>query len=84
MSIDEIKKLIHKLVEETNAPKVLSQILEFFNIIKFKNKASWDNISPQEQQFIDFGIQQIKDGLGISHEEVRKEINQILHKKINP
>jgi len=81
MSVHEAKNLLHKLIVETDDLSVLSQVADFFNLVKTKHSDWWDTISDEEKALIENGIQQMKAGEGIEHQEVRKNIDQILNKK---
>jgi len=81
MSTAEVKSLLHKFIVETDDLDVLQQVANFFKIIKTKNSDWWDSISDEQKTLIEKGIQQMENGEGISHQEVRKEIDVILKQK---
>lgn len=81
MSVAEVKSLIHKLVVETDDINILHQVADFFNTIKVKNADWWDELSEQQKALIEKGKQELENGQGIPHDEVRQEINKILKQK---
>ena len=81
MSVAEVKSLIHKLVVETDDINILHQVADFFNTIKVKNADWWDELSEQLKALIEKGKQELENGQGIPHDEVRQEINKILKQK---
>jgi len=53
----------------------------YFTTLKSKNVDWWDTISDQEKNAINVGLQQLKNGEGIPHEDVKKKADKLLGRK---
>lgn len=82
MSTAELKNYLHQLIVETNDSSVLKKVKEYFTSLQKESKTEdwWNVISDEEKKGIKAGIQQLKQGKGIQHKEVRKKVNQLLNK----
>lgn len=79
MAVLKVKNNIHKLVVETDDPDILNQVEAYF--LKLVHKSDWwDILSEQQKLLIGEGRQQLADGQGIPHQEVRNDIDQLLNK----
>ena len=76
----EIKNYLHQLIVETNDVNILTQITDAFKQLKSKNVDWWDELSQQQQNSIKIGLNQLENGEGISHENVRARIDKRLNK----
>lgn len=80
-STAEIKNYLHKLIVETDDESILSKVQAYFITLKSKNNDWWDTISDQEKEAINIGLQQLENGEGIPHEEVKRKVDKLLGKK---
>lgn len=58
---------------------ILNQVEAYFLTLVHKVDW-WDRLSEQQQSMIEQGRQQLADGQGIAHEEVRAKVDQLLNK----
>lgn len=77
----EIKNHLHKLIVETDDESILSKVQAYFTTLKSKNVDWWDTISDQEKEAINIGMQQLENGEGIPHEEVKRKMDKLLGRK---
>ena len=77
----EIKKYLHKLIVETDDENILSKVQAYFTTLKSKNVDWWDTISKHEQEAINIGLQQLKNGYRIPYSEVKRKADKILGRK---
>lgn len=82
MSVAEIQNDIVRKVLQTENLDFLRRLQEFFKA-SAQDEDWWFTISEEERKRIEIGNEQIEAGLGIPHEEVRREIDERLkkHKK---
>ena len=80
-STAEIKNYLHKLIVETDDESILSKVQAYFTRLKGKNVDWWDTISSQEKEAINIGLQQLENGEGIPHEEVKRKVDKLLGRK---
>ena len=73
MSVLDIKNDLLRLMVETNDAELLNMVRNYFKILK-KEPVSQEEIEAQEARMIDIGLQQVKAGNILSHEEARKKI----------
>jgi predicted transcriptional regulator len=81
MSTAELKNYLHKLIVETDDESILSKVQAYFTTLKGKNVDWWDTISSQEKEAINIGLQQLENGEGIPHEEVKRKVDKLLGRK---
>lgn len=75
MSVSEIQNdLIRKILQTENL-QLLKRLQELFSLPE-KELDWWNTISDEEKKLIEIGEKELEAGLGIPHEEVRKEINE--------
>ena len=77
----EIKNYLHKLIVETDDESILSKVQSYFTTLKSKNVDWWDTISDQEKDAINIGLQQLENGEGIPHEDVKRKVDKLLGRK---
>lgn len=77
----EIKNYLHKLVVETDDINILNKVQAYFTTLKGKNVDWWDTISDQEKESVKIGLQQLDNGQGIPHEEVKRKVDKLLGRK---
>lgn len=77
----EIKNYLHKLIVETDDENVLNKVQAFFFKLKGENVDWWDTISSQQKETINIGLQQLENGEGIPHEEVKRKADKLLDGK---
>ncbi|MGB3947351.1 MAG: hypothetical protein WBM13_05175 [Bacteroidia bacterium] len=82
MSTAELKNYLHQLIVETDDTSVLKKVKTYFASLKKENETSdwWDKISDAEKKAIKNGITQLKQGKGIKHKDVRKNVDFLLKK----
>ncbi len=81
MSTAELKNYLHKLIVETDDESILSKVQAYFTTLKSENVDWWDTISDKEKETINIGLQQLENGEGISHEEVKRKADELLGRK---
>jgi len=79
MTTAEIKNTLHKLVVNTEDPKVLQQVIAYFQSL-IKENDWWDDLSPKEKEMIEKGLKQVDEGKGVPYEQVREKARKILQK----
>ena len=77
----EIKNYLHKLIVETDDESILSKVQSYFTTLKSENVDWWDTISDQEKDAINIGLQQLENGEGIPHEDVKRKVDKLLGRK---
>ena len=77
----EIKNYLHKLIVETDDESILSKVQAYFTTLKSKQVDWWETISDQEKEAINRGLQQLENGEGIPHEEVKRKVDKLLGRK---
>ena len=81
MNTAELKNNLHELIVETNDVKVLEKIQEYFKQLTFKNTDWMDELSLEAKEAISIGLMELKNGEGISNEEVDARISEIIARK---
>jgi predicted transcriptional regulator len=81
MNTAEIKNYLHKLIVETDDESILTKVQAYFTTLKEKNIDWWDMISEQEENDIKEGLQQLENGEGIPHEEVKRKVDKLFGRK---
>jgi hypothetical protein len=74
----EIKNHLLKLISETEDEGILSKVQAYFNTLQSKNIDWWELTSVQEKEAIYLSQQQLKNGEGIPHQEVRQKVDKLL------
>lgn len=77
----EIKNYLHKLIVETDDESILNKVQAYFTTLRSKNVDWWDTISEQDKEAINVGLQQLQNGEGIPHKEVKRKADQLLGRK---
>ena len=77
----EIKNKLYKLITETDDESILSRVQAYFTTLKGKKVDWWDTISDQEKEVTNIGLQQLENGEGIPHEEVKRKVDKLLGRK---
>lgn len=77
----EIKNYLHKLIVETDDESILSKVQAYFTTLKSKQVDWWETISDQEKEAVNRGLQQLENGEGIPHEEVKRKVDKLLGRK---
>lgn len=80
-STADVKNFLHKLVVETEDEGILSKVQAYFIALKGGNEDWWDTLSTKEKEAIEIGIQQLENKEGISHDEVKRKVDKLLHRK---
>lgn len=79
MSALKVKNNLHKLVVETDDEDILNQVEAYFLTLVHKIDW-WDTLSEDQRRMIEQGRQQLANGEGIPHEEVRDKVDQLLNR----
>jgi len=81
MNTAELKSDLHRFVVETNDINVLMQMREYFKSLrKTKTTDWWDTLTTEQQNSINKGVEQLDNNEGITHKDVRKQVNKLLGK----
>lgn len=76
----ELKNDLHTLVTNTNDEDLLFRVKEYFT--ELKNKDDWWHLLTTEQKHkVEIGTKQLDNNIKFSNDEVRIEINKLLHRK---
>jgi len=79
MNTAELKSDLHRFVVETNDINILTQMREYFKSLrKTKTADWWDTLTAEQQGSINKGIEQLDNGQGIAHNDIRKNVNKLL------
>ena len=79
MTALELKNDLLKMVADTDDVDLLTQVQAFFSSLR-KKTDWWDELSEQQKNMIETGRQQLESGQGISHEEVKAKVREMLSK----
>lgn len=79
MTKTEIKQNIHSLVETMDNENILIQVKEMLESIS-NESISFSNLSAEEQNSIQKGIEQLNNGEKIDYEDVKKNYPEWLKK----
>jgi predicted transcriptional regulator len=79
MSTAELKKKVIAQINNTDNDELLSEILTMFHI-ESKSINGIYQMSEAEREAVEDGIKQIENGRSISHEEVKRQMNEWLKK----
>jgi len=74
----EIKNHLLILISETEDASILSKVQTYFTTLQTKNIDWWELTSVQEKEAIYESLQQLKNGKGIPHQEVRQKVDKLL------
>jgi len=77
----EIKNELIKHINETDDEVILSKVQAYLSTLKGNQVDWWDMISDQEKKAIDIGLEQLKNGEGISHDSVKQKVRNLLKKE---
>ncbi len=77
----EIKNNLSKLIQETEDVGILSKVQAYFTTLQSKNVDWWELTSVKEKEAIYESQQQLKNGKGIPHQEVRQKVDKLLGRK---
>lgn len=80
MNTAEIKNYINKIVLDTNDLDILNKIQSYIEQLRTKNIDWWDDLTDEQKKDAQTGLNQLENGEGIPHEEVRNRINKMLGK----
>ena len=69
------------ILENSNKAIALLNYLKSIDFVKISKTADWwDTLTIEQQNSINKGIEQLDNGEGIAHNEVRKNVNKLLGK----
>ena len=74
----EIKNHLLKLISETEDESILGKVQAYFTTLQTKNIDWWELTSVQEKEAIYESMQQLKNGKGIPHKEVKQKVDKLL------
>ncbi len=67
--------------ENNNKALALLNYLKSIDFVKIsKNSDWWDTLTTEQQNSINKGIEQLDNGQGIAHNDIRKNVNKLLGK----
>ncbi len=78
MNTAELKSNLHKLVVETNDINILAKIKAYFEQLKNNDIDWWDTLPLNEQTKIKKGVEQLNEGKGIYHKNVKEKVDKLL------
>mgnify|MGYP001278472883 FL=1 len=76
MTTAKLKNDLHRMVVETDDPKLLRMMAEWFEVVR-EEKDWWQEISDKERQLILEGRKQLAEGKGIPHSMVRAKVRKL-------
>lgn len=82
MNTAELKMELYQLIDSINDSKTLKAIHGILSSGKKQNADWWETISAEEKAAIQTGLEQLNNGSGIPHIEVRKKVDALLYKKL--
>jgi hypothetical protein len=77
MNTAELKSDLHRLVVETNDIDILAHIRQYFLQLQTKDVDWWDTITAEQKSSIQTGIEQLNQGKGIAHQQVRQKVTRL-------
>jgi hypothetical protein len=77
----EIKENLQRLISETEDEEILGKVHSYLTTLQSSNIDWWELTTVQEKETIYESIGQLKDGKGISHNEVKKKADKLLGRK---
>jgi len=80
MNAAELKSNLHKLIVETDDVSILDKIQAYFITLKSKNIDWWDTITESDKQNVNDGMNQLQEGHGINHDQVKKKVQKLFTK----
>ena len=81
MNTTDIKNDLHKLIIETQDEGILNKVHAYFTTLQSKKIDWWELTTVEEKKAIYKSQQQLKNGKGISHEEVKQKVDKLLGRK---
>lgn len=67
--------------ENSNKANALLKYLKSIDFVKISKTTDWwDTLTVEQQNSINKGVEQIDSGEGITHDDVRKNVNKLLDK----
>jgi len=77
----DIKNDLHKLIGETEDEGILNKVHAYIITLQSRNIDWWELSSVEEKKAIYLSQQQLKNGKGISHKEVKQKVDKLLGRK---
>ncbi len=77
MKTAEIKNHLYKLIGETEDESILNKVQAYFTTLQSKNIDWWELTSVEEKEAIYESQQQLENGKGIPHQEVKKKVDKL-------
>ncbi len=75
MNTEAVRLKLINWISQLDDEKILKKI-DSFRIV---HKKSWEDLSYEDQEAIEDGLNQLNEGNSVSYSEVRKEIESILN-----
>ena len=80
-STAEIKNNLFEFIVKTNDVNILTQIQDYFKQLKPEDADWWDELSMNQQENINRGLEQLEKGERIHHREVKARIRKLIESK---
>ena len=77
----ELKNYLQKFIVETDDESILNKIRAYFTILEDENVDWWNTISDKEKDAINIGLQQLENGEGIAHADVKRKVDELFYRK---
>ena len=77
----DLKNHIHKLIGETEDEGILNKVHAYITTLRSKNVDWWELTSVEEKEAIYKSQQHLKNGKGITHNEVKQKVYRLLGRK---
>ena len=74
----ELKNHLQKLIGETEDEGILNKVHAYITTLRSKNIDWWELTSVEEKEAIYKSQQQLKNGKGIPHNEVKQKVDKLL------
>lgn len=78
---EDLKNHIQKLIGETEDEGILNKVHAYLTKLQSRNVDWWELTSVKEKEAIYESQQQLKNGKGIPHQEVKKKVDKLLGRK---
>jgi len=76
----DLKNHIHKLISETEDEGILNKVHAYISALQDRDVDWWELTSVEEKEAI-YKSQQLKNGKGGPHNEVKKKVDKLLGRK---
>ncbi len=81
MNAADIKNDLQKFIVETEDEGILKKVHAYFTTLQSKKIDWWELTTVEEKKAIYKSQHQLKNGKGLSHEEVKQKVDKLLGRK---